>query len=61
MLTISCSINSVELSFSALKRIETYLRSAQTQERLCGLSILSTDRGTAAKNKKQADVLRRRY
>lgn len=43
-LAIPCTISSVERSFSALRRINTYLRSTQTQERLSDLSLLSIEK-----------------
>ena len=43
-LTIAVSTASCERSFSALKRIKTYLRSTMTQQRLVDLAILSIER-----------------
>lgn len=42
-LTMPCTNCSSERSFSALKRIETRLRSCMTQERLDGLSLLTIE------------------
>lgn len=42
-LTMPCTNNSSERSFSALKRIKTRLRSSMTQERLDGLSLLTIE------------------
>jgi hypothetical protein len=56
VLTIPCSIiSSAERSFSALKRIKTYLCSNQIQERLCDLSILLIEQEMLQTVKKQAD------
>jgi hypothetical protein len=41
VLTISATSASAKRSFSALKRIKTYLRINQTQNRLSNLSLLS--------------------
>lgn len=46
ILTIPCSTSSVERSFSALRRINSYLRSTQSQERLSDLSLLSIEKQT---------------
>ena len=43
-LTIPYSTASVERSFSALKRIKTYLRNAQGQNRLSNLSLMSMEK-----------------
>ena len=43
-LTICVSSASCERSFSALKRIKTYLRSTMNEERLVSLAVLSTER-----------------
>jgi hAT family dimerisation domain. len=40
VLTIPCSVSSVERSFSALKRLKTYLHSTQTQEEIYELGVL---------------------
>ena len=42
-LTIPVSVATAERSFSKLKLIKTYLRSAMAQERLSGLAILSIE------------------
>lgn len=42
-LTIPVTVASAERSFSKLKLIKTYLRSAMSQERLSGLSVLSIE------------------
>lgn len=44
ILTIPATSASVEASFSGLKRIKTYLRSTQSQERLSGLSLISIEK-----------------
>ena len=44
VLTIPYSTASVERSFSALKKIKTYLRNAQGQERLSNLSLMSIEK-----------------
>jgi hypothetical protein len=41
IMTIPSSTDTVERSFSAMKRIHTCCRGTQTQERLCGLSLLA--------------------
>ena len=43
-LTIPYSTASVERSFSALKRIKTYLKNAQGQNRLSNLSLMSIEK-----------------
>ena len=43
-MTFPITSASAERSFSALKRIKTYLRSTMHQERLCHLAILSIER-----------------
>lgn len=43
-LTIPATSASAERSFSALKRIKTYLRNNQTQNRLSNLSLLSIEK-----------------
>ena len=43
-LTICVSSASCERSFSALKRIKTYLRSTMQEERLVNLAVLSVER-----------------
>lgn len=42
--TIPATTSSVERSFSALKRIHTYKRSTQTEERMTSLALLSIER-----------------
>jgi hypothetical protein len=42
-LTIGCSSASCERSFSALKRVKSYLRSTMSEERLMGLSLMSIE------------------
>ena len=44
-LTICVSTASCERTFSALKRIKTYLRSSMQEERLVDLAVLSVERG----------------
>ena len=43
ILTIPCTTSSVEQSFSALKRIHTFCRSTQGQDRLSALAIISIE------------------
>ncbi|XP_039297829.1 uncharacterized protein LOC120354552 [Nilaparvata lugens] len=43
--TIPATTASVERSFSALKRIHTYKRSSQTEERLSNLALMSIEKG----------------
>lgn len=45
ILTLPSSTASAERSFSALKRINNCYRSTQGQERLCGLSLISIEKG----------------
>lgn len=40
LLTFPVTVASAERSFSALKRLKTWLRSNMTQERLCGLALM---------------------
>ena len=44
ILTIPITTSSVERSFSALKRIKTYLRSSQKEQRLSNLSLISIEK-----------------
>jgi hypothetical protein len=44
ILTIPSTTASVERSFSALKRIKSYCRSTQSQERLSGLALISIEK-----------------
>lgn len=48
LLTIPVTVASGERSFSKLKLIKTYLRSAMSQERLNGLAILSIENEVAS-------------
>ncbi len=48
-LTISVSTAECERSFSALKRIKTYLRSTMTEQQLTNLGILSIEKDLADK------------
>ena len=57
-LTIAVSTASCERSFSALKRIKTYLRSTMTQQRLVDLAILSIERELSLKHSLD-DVVKR--
>jgi hypothetical protein len=43
-MTIPSSTATAERSFSAMKRIHTCCRGTQTQERLCGLSLLAIEK-----------------
>lgn len=54
-LTIPSTTASVERSFSALKRIKTYSRSTQGQERLSGLALLSIEKSVLLKLKEKPD------
>ena len=47
LLTVPVTVASGERSFSRLKLIKTYLRSSMTEERLCGLSVLSIENDIA--------------
>jgi hypothetical protein len=44
IVTVPSTTASVEISFSALKRIKTYQRSTQNEQRLSGLEILSIEK-----------------
>jgi hypothetical protein len=44
IMTIPSSTVTVERYFSAMKRIHTCCRGTQTQERLCGLSLLAIEK-----------------
>lgn len=44
LLTLPITVASVERSFSALKRIHTYLRNSQTEDRLSDLALLSIEK-----------------
>jgi hypothetical protein len=44
ILTIPSTTASVERSFSALKRIKSYCRLTQSQERLSGLALISIEK-----------------
>lgn len=50
-LTLPVSVASAERSFSALKRIHTYMRNSQKQERLSDLAILSIEKHSLLKIK----------
>ncbi|ELT97977.1 hypothetical protein CAPTEDRAFT_59344, partial [Capitella teleta] len=43
-LTVGCSSASCERSFSAMKIVKSYLRSALCQDRLLGLSLLYVEK-----------------
>jgi hypothetical protein len=51
IVTVPSTTASVEISFSALKRIKTYQRSTQNEERLLGLAILSIEKDVLHKLK----------
>lgn len=53
VLTIPATSSSAERSFSALKRIHTYLRNSQGQSRLSALSILSIEKNLLKELKKR--------
>ena len=60
--TIPTTTASVERSFSSLKRIHTYCRSTQTQERMNNLSIISIEKESvfklrANRNKFYEDII----
>ena len=60
--TIPTSTASVERSFSSLKRIHTYCRSTQTQERMNSLNVISIEKELvfklrANRNKFYEDVI----
>ncbi|KAJ4430554.1 hypothetical protein ANN_19142 [Periplaneta americana] len=44
IITIPASSSSAERSFSAMKRIKSYLQNTQCQERLSSLALLSIDK-----------------
>ncbi|KAJ4451918.1 hypothetical protein ANN_03396, partial [Periplaneta americana] len=48
IITIPASSSSVERSFSAMKRIKSYLRNTQCQERLSSLALLSIEKSLLA-------------
>lgn len=54
VVTIPATTSSAERSFSALRRINTYCRSTQGQERLSSLAILSIEKELLAKIKLQS-------
>ena len=56
ILTIPYSTSSVERSFSALKRIKTYLRNKQGQSRLSSLALMSIEKSFLKKMMSQAEV-----
>jgi hypothetical protein len=47
-MTVSVTTASAERSFSRLKLIKTYFRTTMAQERLTGLTILSTENDAAS-------------
>ena len=49
LLTIPITVTSAERTFSKLKLIKSYLRSTMSQERLCGLAILSIEKNVLEK------------
>lgn len=49
LLTIPITVASSERSFSKLKLIKNYLRTTMSQERLCGLALLSIEKDIASK------------
>jgi len=55
ILTIPSITASVERSFSALKRIKSYQRSTQGQERLSSLSLISIEKELLHKEKKHLE------
>jgi hypothetical protein len=55
--TVPSTTASVERSFSALKRIKTYQRSTQNEERLSGLAILSIEKEVLYQLKKYGYIL----
>ncbi len=48
LLTVPVTVASAERSFSKLKLIKNYLRSTMSQDKLCGLSILSIEKDIAS-------------
>lgn len=48
MMTVPVTVASAERSFSKLKLIKNYLRSTMSQDRLCGLAMLSIEKDTAS-------------
>jgi hypothetical protein len=53
IVTIPATSASVERTFSALKRIKSYCRSTQTQERLSGLALMSIEKSFLQKLRNQ--------
>ncbi|CAL9696702.1 unnamed protein product [Knipowitschia caucasica] len=49
LLTIPVTVASGERSFSKLKLIKNYLRTSMSQDRLCGLALLSIEKEIASK------------
>jgi hypothetical protein len=58
IVTVPSTTASAERSFPALKRIKTYQRSTQNEERLSGLAILSIAKGCSTPIKKYDYILR---
>ena len=54
IITIPASSSSAERSFSALKRIKTYLRNAQGQDRLSSLAMLSIEKSLLSELRRSA-------
>ncbi|XP_025093775.1 uncharacterized protein LOC112563723 [Pomacea canaliculata] len=48
LLTVPVTVASAERSFSKLKLVKNYLRSTMSQDRLCGLAILSIEKDIAS-------------
>jgi len=48
LLTVPVTVASAERSFSKLKLIKNYLRSTMSQDRFCGLAILSIEKDIAS-------------
>nr|CAH7737333.1 unnamed protein product [Callosobruchus chinensis] len=46
ILCLPVTVASAERSFSALKRLKSWLRSNMTQERLCGLALMHVNKDT---------------
>lgn len=54
-LTLPITVASAERSFSALKRIQTYVRNTQKEERLSDLAIMSIEKNLLIKIKSQSN------
>jgi hypothetical protein len=55
ILTLPISVSSAERSFSALKRIHTYLRNSQSEDRLSDLALISVEKNILLKLKSESN------